>query len=233
MIESDNRVFRRLTIDQTQKTTHSSPSELNNSAKAASGSKDELAKIFSQEIEAIIEVERNAVRKVTFDKLNIEFDEKYKKAEKSLIKDKDEYQVRCATIDSLILSVTSSYREKIAEDISGLEKIMVEIVFEALYKILGKTIAERTIIEKVIQEAINKRKNDAQVNLRVCESDFLFLMKNFPDSEWVNSLSTDDRLKKGEIILDDTVSLYEIGLLSQLDRLREKFIAMLREEHAI
>jgi hypothetical protein len=195
--------------------------------------KEELRELFREEIDFIIENEKNNLE----NKIRKELEEEYGAIKNEAEKTFDEKLAALENIkiefNALIASIKKSYQEKISEDIHMLDEMVTEITIGSLYKIIGDTEVYKELISKNICEVLEKKSAGHSALIKVSEGEMKFLKKEFSDSAWIDCLRLDEKLTDGEMVLDDGMSsLYEIGFVNQLDVLRAAFIKLLRERHA-
>lgn len=195
-------------------------------------SKNEILDIYKTEIDEIIKESKN--------KLATEFELTLKRElaakEKELI---SHYKEKSKLIEEKNHSVTvllDSLNEKFDEicksEIVNLDTLVVELCFEILYKITGNSIFYKETLNNLIKDSLVKKINDFRnLTIKISKEDYLFYKSNFSEEEWFSSVKVDDGLSTGQVVFDDGFSLYECGLLDQLDSLRSEFIAALRKNN--
>lgn len=195
--------------------------------------KNELRKLFETEIAEIV-AERSAI-------IELELKQKFEKKLEGFKQDyEDQLAAKSAALDedkskfsSLYASLKNSYQNKISEDIVMLDEIVIDIAMQVLYRILGNDDIYKDILRTNVQAMLEKKSTDITVFIKVSENEMRFLKKNFSDTEWIKYLRIDEKLFDGEMVLDDgSASLYEIGLVNQMDVVRSIFIKLLRDRHA-
>ncbi len=226
---NSSRISRRLDLKSDAHSTNDVDRTENN----ADIKKSELRKLFEDEIASIIEDEKNSLKKRVQQELEVEFDLQKNKLEKIFNENMDVLNNEKSKLDALVTTIKKSYQDKISEDISMLDELVIELTMQSLYKIIGDASIYKEVIDKNIHEVLEKKSADSRVLIKVSENEMRFLKKNFVDSTWINCLRVDEKLTDGEMVLDDGIaSLYEIGFVNQLDVLRAAFIKLLREQHA-
>jgi hypothetical protein len=194
--------------------------------------RNELRELFSEEIDLIIEDEKQDLQVKIKKEMDIDLSIYKKELEKNIDDKMASLNDEKSKFDGLISAIKKSYQDKISEDISMLDELVTEITMQSLYKIIGDASAYKEIIKKNIHEVLEKKSADAKALIKVSEGEMKFLKKQFADSEWISCLRIDEKLADGEMVLDDGIaSLYEIGFVNQLDVLRTAFIKLLREHH--
>ena len=226
---NSSRISRRLDLKSDAHSTNDVDRTENNT----DIKKSELRKLFEDEIASIIEDEKNSLKKRVQQELEVEFDLQKNKLEKIFNENMDVLNNEKSKLDALVTTIKKSYQDKISEDISMLDELVIELTMQSLYKIIGDASIYKEVIDKNIHEVLEKKSADSRVLIKVSENEMRFLKKNFVDSTWINCLRVDEKLTDGEMVLDDGIaSLYEIGFVNQLDVLRAAFIKLLREQHA-
>lgn len=226
---NSSRISRRLDLKSDAHSTNDVDRTENNT----DIKKSELRKLFEDEIASIIEDEKNSLKKRVRQELEVEFDLQKNKLEKIFNENMDVLNNEKSKLDALVTTIKKSYQDKISEDISMLDELVIELTMQSLYKIIGDASIYKEVIDKNIHEVLEKKSADYRVLIKVSENEMRFLKKNFVDSTWINCLRVDEKLTDGEMVLDDGIaSLYEIGFVNQLDVLRAAFIKLLREQHA-
>lgn len=195
--------------------------------------KAQLRELFSDEINFIISDELKVLKAKAEKDLRVEFDQKLADINKRTSDQLSAIEREMARLNNLAASLQLSYQQKVAEEISMLDEMVTEICMQSLYKIVGDPDCYCELIEKNIIEVIQKKSLDSKVILKVSENDMKFLKKNFSDASWFDCLRVDIHLGDGEMVLDDGVaSLYEVGLINQLDVLRSAFVKLVRSNNA-
>lgn len=195
--------------------------------------KEDLKNLYRSEIDSLVAEQLAISKKLILDdftkKNEASISEKFKK----LSEKEREYIVSIESVKSLVASMEQSYQAKVDREIQGLDAIIVPVVMEALYKILGDSRSYKKAVVKTVGECLDSYQRNSTVKVRVSENDYNLLRAEFKNEDFIKCLLADKRLDDGQCVFDDGASLYEAGLLDQLDNLRMIFIAKLRENHGI
>ncbi len=137
-----------------------------------------------------------------------------------------EYSERLAALQALI----NSTAEALKEDIAGLEDTVLEIVFAAVTKILGKTIVEGEGVTAIVREVISHAKNRERLVIRVSPKDFAVLDQNRAGlltgiEDGKVELVADDRVQLGGCLLETAGGNLDGRLEVQMQQLRDTLIS--------
>ena len=112
--------------------------------------------------------------------------------------------------------------ERNVDYFSHMEQKVVDIVVEALKKILGE-IDQREKILKIVQNALAVVRNQAKVTLRVCPDEAAYvrsrvddILKQYPGIGYLD-VSPDPRLKEGGCILETEMGVVDASVDVQLE----------------
>lgn len=231
----NSRNSRRLDLDSSdfKETFEDKEFSLSNPTKPRID-KSQLQELFQLEIDELVSKE---ILKREL-KLKQDFQDKYDARVKQMEQDIASYKIEIEKakleFDQLMTSLKASFNQKISEDIQALDQVLIEITLQCLMKIIVHPEQYKEMIQVNIQENLEKKSISNRSSIKVSEKEYRFLKRHFQNCDWVTSLSIDDRLGDGQMLLDDGLSsVYEIGFVNQLDRLRDAFIATLRERHVI
>jgi len=193
--------------------------------------KDELKRVFKKELDAIVAEQLISSKKNMLDDLAAKNERILSDRLKQIELKEKQLMDSILTMKALISSVESSYQAKINNNIEGLDTVIVAVVMEVLYKIMGDAKSYKKAVIKIVGECLNAYKDDNSVKIRLSENDYRYIKREYEDDESSECLMEDKRLNDGQCIFDDGISIYETGVLDQLDTLRAIFIAKLRENH--
>lgn len=136
-----------------------------------------------------------------------------------------EYRVRLDQLSMLIAGMRKSQEN----EIDGLTDIGVEIVFEAVTRILGRNYLERDGVIAMVREVIRHAKDRSRLVIRVSPADYALL-----DTEresliegWNNQqvdVIADDRVELGGCLLESPAGNLDGRLEVQLQQLRETLL---------
>lgn len=195
-------------------------------------SKSEIYELYKQEIDELIKEERK--------KITIEYDLKFKKEvfnkEKEL---NDAVKVKNQDLDEQIdkfkkflVTINEDFNNFCNKEIIQLDTLIINMVFEVLYKITGNNSGYQDLVGAVVKDALVKKISDFKnLTIKLSKEDYIFFKKKFSEESWITNIKVDDRLSIGRIVLDDGFSLFECGLVDQLDSLRAEFISVLRSNY--
>lgn len=195
-------------------------------------SKNDLCDLYKQEIDELINAERK--------KISSEYDLKFKKEisikEKELSDAlKSKHQIADEQIKKFkdaIEKINDDFNSLCNKEIIQFDTLIVKIVVEVLYKITGTNNLYQELVGATVKDALVKKISDFKsLTIKVSKEDYLFFKKNFNEESWVTCIKVDERLSVGKIVLDDGLSLFECGLVDQLDVLQAEFVAAIRSNY--
>ncbi len=132
------------------------------------------------------------------------------------------YQVQLDGLKNLI----DSSREEFSREIAGLEDVVVGIAFEAVCKILGKSMLEQDGVLAVVREVMGHAKQHEKLVLRVAPQDYEILFQNadllFGErQDGRPEIVPDDRVTLGGCMVETSGGTLDGRLEIQLELLRE------------
>lgn len=138
---------------------------------------------------------------------------------------KEEYVERLQQVDSFFIEA----RDAVERNLDSMTDTAVEIVFEAVSRILGEQFLEKAGAEAVVREVIRQTKERARLVVRVSPLDFEAL--SLSRAELVDGLNTghvelvaDDLVELGGCVLETPSGSLDGRLELQLQRLRETLL---------
>lgn len=229
-----SRVSRKLSYSDKKITEQDAPlSEAQARKSEIPFSADEMKAIFQSEMDVIIAAEINEQKR----KLTAEFQEKYdkeiKKYELKIRSEEKKLEMTAKSLQELIATFSKESQEFLSREIVNLDGVLIEIVMEALYKILGENKTYRKSVDAVLSSLIKKVAANQKVSLKVSENTYIFLASLYDDNSILDCLSKDSSLSDGQLVLDDGNTISEVGLLDQLEVIKSIFIAQLRDNHGL
>ena len=137
-----------------------------------------------------------------------------------------EYEERISSLESVIAAANGA----LEQGIEGAEDAAVEIVFEAVCKILGAALADRDGVASVVRRVIDLAKDREKLVIRVSPSDFNLLKDEktglMRDVTLANgALMPDERVVLGGCLLETTGGNLDGRLEIQLDQFREALLS--------
>lgn len=231
-MSGDNRVSRRLSLgndDLTQDIGKSVSMIVSDEAVR----KEDLKNLYKNEIDVLVAEQLAISKKSLMDELIKKNEEFLSDKLKKLDSKEKEYVASIEAIKALVSKIEALYQSKVDNEIHGLDSIIVPVVMEVLYKVLGDTKNYKKAVVKIVGECLEGYKGDSSVKIRISENDYSLVKSSFDNEVSPKCLIADKRLEDGQCIFDDGTSLYESGLLDQLDNLRMIFMAKIRENHGV
>ena len=113
----------------------------------------------------------------------------------------------------------------LASGLDGLEDIAVAIAFEAVVKILGKTMSTPEGVRALVCEAVARAKRQEKLAVRLSPDDFRLLMQESLDTHWLArpgvELQPDEQVSLGGCLVHTDSGQLDAGLETQLRALRQ------------
>lgn len=195
--------------------------------------KEDLKRLYKNEIDALVAEQLAISKKLLTDELIKKNEEFLSDKLKKLDGKEKEYIASIDAIKGLVSRIEALYQSKVDNEIHGLDSVIVPVVMEVLYKVLGDTKNYKKAVIKIVGECLDGYKGDSSVKIRISENDYSLVKSSFENEVSPKCLIADKRLEDGQCIFDDGTSLYESGLLDQLDNLRMIFMTKVRENHGV
>jgi|GEM_PF-3990349 len=196
-------------------------------------SKENLKLIFQNEIDQLVNLEIKSHKELFVSQLNEKFDVRLKQLENEYHNKHRLLEEKQVSLSNLVNSLTLKYQEDVSNNIQQMDAVLIEIVMESLYKILGEKEIYEKSVAKVVNTVINKRVTNTKVSIKVSEDSFLFLSQLYKDNLVLNDIQIDNSLTAGQIRIDDGVSIVATGLIDQLDYLKNILLGQLRDIHGL
>lgn len=185
---------------------------------------------------AIAECERlNRELQVTYDeykqRLQAELSETQRRAhedglERGLAEGRERAQSEYAARLEALAGVVASARAALDDAIAGVSDISVDVVCEALAKIVGQAMIEKRVVISTVQEVVRQTKDRTRLVVRVCPRDWALLEDSH--DELIDGLSVgrvevvaDERVQLGGCLLETSAGDFDGRLEVQLERLRD------------
>ena len=195
--------------------------------------KDDLRRMFESEMSDLVRVQLSIKEKELEETYKKKYDLYKVEQDKALAEKASAVDDEKKKIELLVSSLKKSYQNKVSEDIAAFDEVVIDVVMQCLYKICSNEDAYKNLVENSVNQILKKISQESSVFIKVSESEINYLKDAFADADWIGCLRVDDKLVNGEMIFDDgSSSIYEIGLVNQLDVLRTSFIKLLRAHHA-
>lgn len=232
-MSSDNRKSRQLSLNNDYVVENHEGSPRSAEAINSTVKKEDLKNLYRVEIDNLVAEQLSISKKLLLEEVAKKNEALVSEKFKKLNEKEKEYQEAIQSMEDLAGSLQATYQASVHKDIRGLDAIIVSVVMEALYKILGDSKSYKKSVIKTVGECLDNYQRNSAVKIRVSENDYSLLKAEFKNENSIKCLLADKRLNDGQCIFDDGASLYEAGLLDQLDSLRMIFMAKLRENHGI
>lgn len=231
----NSRISRKLGVNAASINTikNSVPAEVEVASDVQKNSKPDLKSIFQTEIDDLVRIEIEVQKKAFTKELQEKFDHQLKKLENEYHQKSKKIAEQEQALYQLIASVTAKYKEEASNNITQLDGVLIEMVMEALYKILGEKEAYEKSIAKIVKTLATKQLTNTKVSMKVSEESFHLLSKLYKDNSILSCIQLDNSLAVGQVRIDDGISIIAIGLIDQLDYLKNILIAQLREIHGL
>ncbi len=141
----------------------------------------------------------------------------------------NEYRSRLDALQRLI----DSCKEEFAKELSGLEDVVVEIVFESVCKIVGASLHEKDGVIAVVREVMACVKDQERLTIHVSPQDYRFLYQNRDElfgagQDAKHELVPDDRVALGGCLIETSGGTLDGRLEMQLQQLRDTLISARR-----
>jgi flagellar assembly protein FliH len=132
-------------------------------------------------------------------------------------------------LDALHTLIESS-GEAFSREISGLEDVVVGIVFEAVCKIVGTAMVDRDGVPAVVRQVTGRVKDQEKLVLRVSPQDYNVLYQNrddlFGGGQGIkHELVADDRVMLGGCLIETSGGTIDGRLEIQLQQLRDTLLS--------
>ncbi len=182
------------------------------------GTAEESARITEQEREAILFAQVEAATEAARESGYAEGYEAGRQAADV------EFAGRLAALDEVIASAKSA----LEGGIGGVEEVGINIVFEAVAKILGQAMAREEGVVFAVREVIAHAKERNNLIVRVSPDDFLLLERNrsklLEGSEGNVEMVADDRVSLGGCLLEAAGGSLDGRLEVQIQQLRDMLL---------
>lgn len=226
------RGSRRLSFEKSAQVDEGIHSAIESESGGKRLSKKDIYDLYKQEIDELIKNEKKEI--------SSGYDLRFKK--EIAIKEKelnDALKIKHQILDEqiknfkdIIVKINDDFNNLCNKEIIQFDTLIVKIVVEVLYKIAGSNNLYQELVSAAVKDALVKKISDFKsLTIKVSKEDYLFFKKNFNEESWVTCIKVDERLSIGKIVLDDGFSLFECGLVDQLDSLQAEFIAAIRKNY--
>lgn len=178
--------------------------------------RENQAQEYAQRLQDECAAERQKAREAAYD-------EGYQHGEEE---GRNAYRDRLTMLQDLITSL----KEEFAGEIAGLEDVVVDIAFEAICKIVGRSLHERDGVRAVVQEVASRAKDQEKLVLRVSPRDYALLHEDGDALAGVaqgikHELVPDDRVVLGGCMIETAGGTIDGRLEIQLQQLRETLVS--------
>lgn len=195
-------------------------------------SKAEIYDLYKQEIDELIKEDRKKISAEYDLKLKKEISSRERELNDSTKAKHENIDAQITKLKDLMTSISDDFNGFCNNEIVQLDTLIISLVMEVLYKITGSASNYQNLIREMLNDALVKKINDfKRLEIKVSKEDYLLFKKHFSDESWIDSIKVDDRLSIGQIVLDDGFSLFECGLLDQLNSMQTEFISALRNNY--
>ncbi|THB75552.1 MAG: hypothetical protein D6B28_00190 [Gammaproteobacteria bacterium] len=142
-----------------------------------------------------------------------------------LLSAEKEHDKKMSELDSCIETIKQIY----AKEVSGLEDICLELVFESLGKILGSELQKTEIVTQAVKEIVSKARDSSKIILHVSKKDYEVILDNKEELEALTQGSNieivpDGRVMLGGCLLDSADGSLDGRIEMQIQRLKEIFL---------
>lgn len=185
------------------------------------------------EIDSRVAAEIAKQKKILSASMEIELAKREKEKFAELQAEKESLKVLTGSMESLLDNIASEYDAERARQSEDLSEAVIALVLESLYKISERAAVDKSVVESVVNNLIEKRSSESMLVLRVSTDDHRLLesLSNYNDIK--SLLVTDTDLSAGQVVMEDGNSLYKVGLLDRLDVLRQAFIDALEKKNGL
>lgn len=170
----------------------------------------------------------NEIEKRITEKLTFEIESQYKKMYAEKIEALDDLQnsllSQRESLVSLLLDLENKYVEITSSKNTELSSYVIEVVFESLFKIIGDPVHYEKLVERTVFESLASIDTGLKLSGKISKDDYELISQSPQFSKIKEFLRPDKDLSRGQLLLDDGISLYEAGLLDRLDKLRTVFL---------
>ncbi len=151
-----------------------------------------------------------------------------------LISAENEHDEKMNELDSAIESLKQLY----SKEISGLEDICLELVFESLVKVLGSELQKPEVVMQAVKQVISKARDTNKMTLHVSRKDYEVISQNKEELQSLVQGATveivpDSRVMLGGCLLESPDGSMDGRLEMQLQRLKEIFMNVRNSESKV
>jgi hypothetical protein len=196
-------------------------------------SKLNLQATFQTEINELVNADIELQKKRLVKEMQEQYAIRIKKLDSEYLERTQLLDQQLSAIRVLIETATNRLQDDVSNNISQLDGILIEIVMESLYKILGEKDVYEKSVTKVVRTLITKQLASKKVSMKVSEETFNLLSRLYKDDSILSRIHQDNTLSVGQIRIDDGVSIVATGLTDQLDSLKNTLLVQLREIHEL
>ena len=197
-------------------------------------SKAMLRSLYQDEIETLLTEEKKLLEKNIKHELQKKLDARLAEIESEFSNRKKQFANELESLSRDVEFLRRSYEAKVKEDVLSLHLVMVDGVMTCLTKMIGDASIYKSMVVSNISGFLEKKSSNTNAIIRVSENEFQFFKKHFADVDWTKQIRIDDKLKDGQLILDDGIaSHYEIGFINHLEAIKVGLIKVLHDHHVI
>ncbi len=142
-----------------------------------------------------------------------------------LLSAEKEHDEKMSELDSCI----ESFKQIFAKEVSGLEDICLELVFESLVKILGSELQKSEVAVQAVKEVVSKARDTNKITLHVSKKDYEVILDNKDELQSLTQGGTievvpDSRVMLGGCLLESADGSMDGRIEMQIQRLKEIFL---------
>lgn len=131
---------------------------------------------------------------------------------------------------AVVGDLLEAMREAFTQHLQEQEDVLVEIAFESVCKVLGRTLVTREGVSAVVREVLEQVRERDQLVIRLAPDDLALLDEVHPDlpgqaEAWRAQLVADERVARGGCLIDSPGGTLDGRLETQIHRLRDVLLA--------
>jgi flagellar biosynthesis/type III secretory pathway protein FliH len=139
---------------------------------------------------------------------------------------KRELAQRRSELERLVASMEKAHQEALA----GIEDIALDVVWEAVCKILGETVATRQGIRALVEQGASRVRAEEKMVVRLCPADIDVLKEGKDPSETEDEqhrmeFVADASIEMGGCIIETSAGRIDAKLETQISRLHQALLA--------
>lgn len=167
---------------------------------------------------------KEAARKEIDAELAKKYEVMYSKKLKELNEKEEFYKNACISVTGLLESLQKVSQESLSLYLKDLNSITIMLVLESLYKIIGDDEKYKEYVARIVEDSINSLGESIAVTASISLHDYKLLINEPMFIKFKSFIHPDEKLTKGQFLLDDGTTTYAVGILDRLDVLRSAFL---------